>query len=85
MTIQVELNPELEARLAAEARAHGVSLGKAAERLQQEILASRNGPDGNLTIQEFHAMLNDMAAGSENLPEIPTEAFMRDSFYRSND
>jgi hypothetical protein len=85
MTILVEVNPELEARLAAEARAQGVSMEKAAERLLREILASRNGPDGNLTIQEFRAMLDAMAAGSENLPKIPTEAFTRDSFYGGSD
>jgi hypothetical protein len=85
MTIQVELNPEAEARLAAEARAQGVPLEKAAENLLQEALASRNGPKGNLTVQEFHIMLAAMAEGSEKLPKLPTESFTRDSFYGDRD
>ena len=57
---------------------------KAAELLLQETLTSRNGPKGNLTVQEFHVM-NEIAKGSENLPEMPTESFMRDSFYKDRD
>jgi hypothetical protein len=85
MTIQVELNPEVEARLAAEARAQGVPLEKAAENLLQEALASRNSPSGNLTVQEFHIMLDAMAEGSEKLPKLATESFTRESFYEDRD
>ena len=46
MTIQVELNPEAEAQLVAEARAQGIPLEKVAERLLQEALASRSVPQG---------------------------------------
>lgn len=81
MTLQVKLNPETEARLAAEARAQGLSLEKAAERLLQEALSSRTGPQGNLTVEEFHAMLGALAAGSEQLPDLPTQSFTRESFY----
>jgi hypothetical protein len=37
MTIQVDLNPETEARLIAKARARGVPLEKPAERLPKEL------------------------------------------------
>jgi hypothetical protein len=57
MTIQVELNAEIEAQL-AEARVQGIPLEKVAERLLQEALASRSVPQGNLTLEGFHAMLN---------------------------
>jgi hypothetical protein len=81
MTIQVELNSEIEAQLVAEARVRGIPLERVAERLLQEALASRSGPQGNLTLEEFHAMLNALSAGSEGLPNLPTESFTRESFY----
>ena len=81
MTIHVELTPEAAARLLAEAEAQGVSLEEVAERLLQEALASRAVPKGNLTVGEFHAMLQALSAWSENLPNLPTESFTRESFY----
>ena len=81
MTIKVELNPEMEARLAAEARDRGLPLEKAAEWLLQEALASRFLGQGNLSVAEFHTMLDALAKGSERLPNLPTESFTRESFY----
>ncbi len=86
MTIKVELKPEIEARLAAEARSQGIPLEKVAERLLQEALASRPVmPQGDLTIEEFHTMLDALAKGSEELPNLPTESFTRESFYEDRD
>ena len=81
MTIQVNLNPETEARLIEEARAQGLPLEKLAERLLKEALASSPSPEGALTVEEFHKMLGAMAEGSEKLPNLPTESFSRESFY----
>ena len=67
MTIQVHLNPEIEARLIAEARSQGVPLEKLAERLLREALTATSLPHGTLTIDEFHLMLEGMAEGSEKL------------------
>ncbi|MGA9641165.1 MAG: hypothetical protein WBQ72_07200 [Terriglobales bacterium] len=82
MTIHVELDPEAEARLVAVAQAQGVPLEKVAERLLHEALASRSAPRGNLSVDEFHTMLDALAEGSEKLPDLPTEAFTRESFYK---
>jgi len=81
MTIQVEISPEVEARLVAEARAQGIPPEKVAERLLQEALATRSIPQGNLTVEELHAMLKAIAEGSDKLPRVPTSAFTRESFY----
>ena len=81
MTIKVELNPEIEARLAVEARAQDISLEKCAQRFLQEVLAGRPAPQGNLTVAEFHQMLDALAEGSQELPNLPTESFARASFY----
>ena len=81
MTLHVELNSETAARLLAEAQAQGMSLEKVAERLLLEALASRAAPSGTLTVAEFRAMLESLRAGSEDLPNLPTESFTRESFY----
>ena len=81
MTIQVDLNPETEARLIAEARSQGVPLEKLAERLLKDALTGNFLPPGALTVDEFHAMLEAMAEGSEKLPNLTTESFSRESFY----
>jgi hypothetical protein len=81
MVIRVELKPETEARLVAEARAQGVALEELAEKLLGDALSAPSSPTGKLTVEEFRTMLAEMARGSENLPNLPTEAFSRKSFY----
>ena len=81
MTIELKLNSETEARLIAEALAKGVPLEKAVEQLLEEALTARPRPQGRLSVEEFHQMLREMAEGSENLPNLPTESFTRESFY----
>ena len=46
MTIQVELDAEIEAQLMAEAGVQVIPLEKVAERLLPEALASRSVPQG---------------------------------------
>ena len=81
MTIRVDLTPELEARLRAEACAKGLTLEQAAEQLLGEALTGHALDRGQLTVEEFHRMLEAIAEGSEKLPNLPTEAFSRESFY----
>ena len=81
MTIQIELNPEMMERLAAEAEAQGVALEEYAERLLREAIATHAEPQGHLSVAELHAMLAGIAEGSEKLPKVPTSAFTRESFY----
>jgi len=81
VTIQVDLNPEMEARLIAEARSQGVPLEKLAERLLKEALAASALPHGVLTVDQFHSMLESLAEGSEELPNLPTASFSRETFY----
>ena len=81
MTIQIQLNPEIMERLAAEAEAQGIALEEYAERLLREAIANHAEPQGQLSVAELHAMLKAIAEGSENLPKVPTSAFTRESFY----
>jgi hypothetical protein len=34
-----------------------------------------------LAVEQFHAMLHSLAEGAENLPNLTTESFTRESFY----
>jgi hypothetical protein len=81
MTIRVELNPETEARLIAEARAKGVPLEKVAEQLLKEALHGLPLSRRQMSVEEFHRMLAAIAEGSERLPDLPTGSFSRESFY----
>jgi hypothetical protein len=81
MTIRVELNAEIEARLLAEARAKGLPVETVAERLLAEALARPPRLEARLTGAEFHRMLEELARGSETLPDLTTESFSRESFY----
>jgi len=81
MTIQIELNPEIMERLVAEAQAQGIALEEYAERLLREAIANHPEPQGQLSVEELHVMLNAIAEGSDKLPKVPTSAFTRESFY----
>jgi hypothetical protein len=81
MTIKVDLSPETEARLVAEARAQGLPLEKVAEQLLNEALTELPAPHARLSVEEFHRMLAAISQGSEKLPDLPTEMFSRESFY----
>ncbi len=82
MTIRVDLSPETEARLVAEAHAQGLPLEKLAERLLKEASTGNSPSHGQMSVEEFHRMLGAMAEGSEALPDLPAESFARESFYR---
>lgn len=82
MTLKVNLAPELEHRLLAEARARGVSVEKVAELLLLEAVASiPEYQPTKLSAEAFGAMLDEMSKGSDALPNLPTESFSRTSFY----
>jgi len=81
MTIRLELTPETEAHLKAEARAKGLPLEKVAEQILREALTERTSARGAMSVEEFHRMLDTIAEGSAKLPDLPTESFSRESFY----
>ena len=82
MTIQLELNPEVVERLSAEASARGIGLEEYAQTLLREAMSVPTASRKMLSIKELHAMLAAMAADAERLPNLPTSAFSRESFYQ---
>jgi hypothetical protein len=81
MTIQVELSPEAEARLTAEAVVRGVALEAYAGYLLQQILASHPPGTGVLTPDDVRAATAALTWRSAALPVLPPEATERASYY----
>ena len=81
MTIEVEVSPELEASLTAEAALHGMELNKYAGKLLQERRPRYATGTGILTVEDVQALSQRLSAGSENLPILPPEVNDRASYY----
>lgn len=81
MTIQVELSPELEARLAAAAARQGIPAEQYACRLLQAALLPIPSGTGRLTPGDLEELTRELTRGSENLPVLPPEANERESYY----
>jgi hypothetical protein len=79
MTITIDLTPELEARIQAQAVAAGVSL----EAYVQSIIeAAALQPVGERpTLEEFEAAMDELAEGTEDIPVLSPEATSRESIY----
>jgi len=81
MTILVDVSPEVEARLAAEAEARGIPLEAYAGKILEENLPIYATGTGILAPGDVEAMTRELTRGSENLPVLPPEATERASFY----
>jgi hypothetical protein len=81
MTIEVEVSPELEASLTAEAAKHGMELKKYAGKLLEERRPRYATGTGILTVDDVRALSERLSAGSENLPILPPEVNDRASYY----
>jgi hypothetical protein len=81
MTIQVDLDPETEARLKAQAVRRGVAPEQYAGDFLRENLPLHGAGTGRLTREDLNALREDLAKGSENRPVLPPEATERASFY----
>lgn len=80
MTIKLELRPDVEASLAARARARGIPLDAYLQGVIEQIALDEGAPRASLG--EFRATLDALADGAENLPSLPSAAFSRENIYR---
>ena len=83
MTIKLDLNPEVEARLVARARAKGIPLDVYLRNVIEQIVEDEGTPRASL--EEFKATLDALAEGAEDLPALPSAVFSRESIYRDHD
>jgi len=80
----IQLKPELEESLAAQARVQGVSLQQYVQSLLEKRSALHNRQP-KLTLEEFKAELDGLAEFSDKIPDRPLETFNRESIYRDHD
>jgi hypothetical protein len=81
--ISLELPPDLEARLTAEARSRGLDLATyAAQVLEQAASAA---PKRQRTSEEIRAWLDEVAQFSDKIPAMPGETFSREMIYQDHD
>ena len=80
MTLQIELDPEMEARLAAEATQRGMALEQYAGKLLREALPPLRRP-GRLSPGDAEALSERLSRGSDHLPILPPEVNNRESYY----
>jgi hypothetical protein len=85
MTITLELTPNVSASLAAQAQARGVSLDTYVRNLLEAQAAAVDQREQHMTLEQFDAELDALAAESETLPYLPAEALTRESFYQDHD
>jgi hypothetical protein len=85
VTIKLELNPEIEAQLAAEAQAQGLALEEYAQRLLQEAIGSTRRRRSRASQQEFRGFLDALASKAPNVPQLRAETFSRGMIYGEHD
>jgi hypothetical protein len=83
MTIKLELKPEVEASLAAGARAKGIPLDAYLQSVIEQMALDESTPPASL--EEFRATLDTLAGMGRNLPRLPSAAFSRESIYQDHD
>ena len=81
MTIRVEISPEAEANLAAQAVVRGIALEQYASRLLEDAAKPFVVGKGNLTPEEVDTLSMRLSEGSEHLPILPPEVNDRASYY----
>jgi hypothetical protein len=84
--IQIELKPEIEAQLVADAHAKGVEPSVYASSMIERIYLRVNGtrrPSRNP--EEVRAWLDSLTQFSDKIPQLPDEAFTRESFYQGHE
>jgi post-segregation antitoxin (ccd killing protein) len=81
--LHVELAPDLEQRLIEAARAEGLDPSAYASLLLASSLALTR--EKHLSKEELEAFFAGMARHSDKIPDLPDEAYTRESFYQDHD
>jgi hypothetical protein len=79
MTVTLDLDPELQERVQAQANARGISLE--AYLLSLIEAATPPAPGEGASLEEFEAAMDAFSEGTEGLPVLSEEALSRESIY----
>ena len=81
MTIQLELDPETEAKLNAEAKRRGLGVHELALKVVSDFSKQIAGGSGVFTLASLEAFKERISANTEHLPTLPPEANNREFYY----
>lgn len=84
MAITLNLPPEVEASLAAQARTLGLQLNAYVQTLLEQQAGIGHAKQ-TITLEQFEAELDALAQGSDELPYLPPAALTRETFYQDHD
>ena len=82
MTVRLEIKPEIEASLNAQAAAKGLALDAYLQDAIEDLARAQVAPSANL--EEFRSALDTLAEMGKSLPHVPSAAFSRESIYRDH-
>lgn len=87
MTLHIELNGDLEARVAAAAGARGVATEQYVKELIREAVSSSpiSGPRAESSRLEFRSFLDALESKKPIADELKSEPFSRGFLYRDHD
>ncbi|MBK9166007.1 MAG: hypothetical protein IPM24_00935 [Bryobacterales bacterium] len=83
MTVYLELRPEIEANLAAQAEARGLSLDSYLRQVLEDL--AQAAPSAAVSLEDLRAALDALAAMGNDLPHLPSSAFSRETIYQDHD
>ncbi len=81
MTVRLKLDPDVERSLSAQAQARGISLDAYLQHIVEDLARSTGNPKAG--VREFRAALDLLSEMGRNLPQLPPDAFSRESIYES--
>ena len=82
MVVRLEITPEIEASLNAQAAAKGIPLDAYLQDAIEDLARAPAAPAANL--EEFRAALDTLAEMGKSLPHVPSSAFSRESIYQDH-
>jgi hypothetical protein len=85
MTIAIEVKPEVQAELAAQAAARGMDVPAYAAAVLEEAAHVPGGESHRLSPEQLERTLDEMAQFSHHIPSLPDEALSRASLYQDHD
>lgn len=85
MTLTIEIKPEIEARLAAQAAARGLDLSAYAAAVLEQAVVQPGASLRHKSPEEIRAWLDSMTEFSDQIPPMPGETFSRQMIYQDHD
>ena len=83
MTVKLELKPDVEAKLIAQARFKGVPLDEYLQNVIEDLARTTSADQASLL--DIEQTLDTLAEMGKELPHLPSSAFSRESIYQDRD